>query len=181
MTNIFTNTNLNLVLPAKKRIGYLCCIKRKDFTMDMLKKPLFITLLILSAFSARSQHVGDIPLMTKTWELIADRTYKLNTKKVWAASFPAALKSLENKVLEFPGYMIPVKAGMTHSMFMLSVLPTDQCQFCGEGDIPAMIEVHSNKPVRYSDKPIKIKGKLVLNETGDYRSELFLLDAALVK
>jgi len=56
MTNIFTNTNLNLVLPAKKRIGYLCCIKRKDFTMDMLKKTVFITLLILSAFSARSQH-----------------------------------------------------------------------------------------------------------------------------
>jgi len=149
--------------------------------MHTLKKIAFVTIFILYAFSAKSQHVGDIPLMTKTWELIADRTYKLNSKKVWAASFPTALKTLENKVLEFPGYIIPVKAGMTHSLFMLSVLPTDQCQFCGEGDVPAMIEVHSKKPVRYSDKPVKIKGKLVLNETGDYRSELFLIDAELVK
>lgn len=149
--------------------------------MYTLKKIAFVTIFSLFTFSARSQHVGDIPLMNKTWELIADRTYKLNSKKVWAASFPAALKTLENKILEFPGYIIPVKAGMTHNLFMLSVLPTDQCQFCGEGDVPAMIEVHSTKPVRYSDKPVKIKGKLVLNETGDYRSELFLMDAELVK
>jgi hypothetical protein len=149
--------------------------------MHALKRTAIVAVFILYSFCAKSQHVGDIPLMTKTWELIADRTYKLNSKKVWAASFPTALKALENKVLEFPGYIIPVKAGMNHSLFMLSVLPTDQCQFCGEGDVPAMIEVHSKKPVRYSDKPVKIKGKLVLNETGDYRSELFLMDAELVK
>lgn len=149
--------------------------------MYKLREILFVAIFTSFAFSAKSQHVGDIPLMTKTWELIADRTYKLNSKKVWAASFPTALKALENKVLEFPGYIIPVKAGMNHSLFMLSVLPTDQCQFCGEGDVPAMIEVHSKKPVRYSDKPVKVRGKLVLNETGDYRSELFLMDAELVK
>lgn len=148
--------------------------------MDILKKHFLVLLFLFSASAAKSQHVGDIPLMTKTWELIADRTYKLNSKKVWAPVFPTALKSLQNRVLEFPGYIIPVKAGMTHSMFMLSVLPTDQCQFCGEGDVPAMIEVHSKKPVRYSDKPIKLKGKLVLNESGDYRSELFLMDAELI-
>lgn len=148
----------------------------------MLKNiALVASLLLILVLPAKSQHVGDIPLMTKTWELIADRTYKLNSKKIWAPSFPAALKALDNKVLEFPGYIIPVKAGMTHSMFMLSVLPTEQCQFCGEGDVPAMIEVHSKVPVRYSDKPVKIKGKLVLNESGDYRSELFLMDAVLVK
>lgn len=142
---------------------------------------IILSVLLCTGISAKAQHVGDIPLMTKTWELIADRTYKLNSKKVWAPSFPTALKALENKVLEFPGYIIPVKAGMTHSMFMLSVLPTEQCQFCGEGDVPAMIEVHAKNGVRYSDKPVKIKGKLILNESGDYRSELFLMDAELIK
>lgn len=138
-------------------------------------------LLVLFVFSftgLKAQHTSGIPLMTKTWELIADKSYKQNDKKQWVASFPAALKAMENRIVELPGYIIPVKAGLKHSLFMFSVVPTEQCPFCGQGDIPSMVEVHAASPMNYSDKPVRIKGKLVLNESGDGNSELYLLNAA---
>lgn len=137
----------------------------------------FIILLTCFSFVTKAQHSSQIPLMTKTWELIADKTYKQNSKKQWVASFPAALKAIENKTVELPGYIIPVKAGLKHSLFMFSVVPTEQCPFCGQGDIPSMIEVHALKPLPYSEKPVKIRGKLVLNESGDGNSEIYLLNA----
>ena len=143
-----------------------------------MKIRLFLLLFICFAASARAQHSSKIPLMTKVWELIADKTYKQDSKKQWVVSFPPALKALDNKVIELPGYIIPVKAGLKHSTFMFSVVPTEQCPFCGQGDIPSMIEVRAAKPLEFSEKPVRIKGKLVLNESGDGNSEIFLLNAS---
>lgn len=96
-------------------------------------------------------------------------------------TFPTKLEALQNKMVELPGYMIPINADVEHKEFMLAVVPMDQCPYCGQGDIPSMIEVKMAKELGYTDKPIKIRGKLLLNKTGDLRSEIFLLNAELVK
>jgi hypothetical protein len=96
-------------------------------------------------------------------------------------AFPARLEALHNKAVELPGYMIPINADLNHREFMLAVVPMDQCPYCGQGDIPSMVEVKMVKEVGYTDKPVRIRGKLVLNKTGDLRSEVFLLEAEQVK
>jgi len=119
--------------------------------------------------------------MTPTWELIADKYYKQTTKGKMLPVFPVGLQVLENKIIELPGYMIPIKAGMTHDRFFISILPIYQCDFCGQNGFPSMVEVHSTKGISFSDNPMKIKGKLILNDSTDPNiPEILIMDAELV-
>jgi len=147
----------------------------------LLKKTIFVFLFLTAALLAKAQPPTHIPLMNNTWKLIAGRTYKKNKDFKMVPAFPVKLEALQNKVVELPGYIIPINADLNHSEFMLAVVPMDQCPYCGQGDIPSMVEVKMGKELIYTDKPVKIRGKLMLNKTGDLRSEIFLLNAELVK
>lgn len=146
-----------------------------------LIKTFFLFIFLTIAFTLKAQPPTHVPLMTSTWKLIAERSYKKNKDFKMVPTFPAKLESMQNKFVELPGYMIPINADVEHKEFMLAVVPMDQCPYCGQGDIPSMIEVKMTKELGYTDKPIKIRGKLLLNKTGDLRSEIFLLNAELVK
>ncbi|GLU53531.1 hypothetical protein [Dyadobacter frigoris] len=147
----------------------------------ILKKTVFLFFFLVTAFALKAQPPTHVPLMTSTWKLIAERSYKKNKDFKMVPTFPAKLEALQNKLVELPGYMIPINADVEHKEFMLAVVPMDQCPYCGQGDIPSMIEVKMTKELGYTDKPIKIRGKLLLNKTGDLRSEIFLLNAELIK
>jgi hypothetical protein len=148
----------------------------------MFRKVILFLLMILGvALQANAQPPTHIPLMNSTWKMIAERTYKKNKDYKMVPAFPAKLQSMQNKVVELPGYIIPINADLNHKEFMLAVVPMDQCPYCGQGDIPSMVEVKMAKEMTYTDKPVKIRGKLLLNQSGDYRSEVFLLNAELVK
>lgn len=162
-----------------------------------MKKIFFALLLtIITVFSAKAQieefnqalGIPDhTPMMNKTWEAIDKMMYKVttvNNKKVYTPEYPPLLKALQNKVVDLPGYLVPLKSGRNHDNFMISVLPLAQCQFCGTNGIPPMVEVFMKKgnQIRFTDEPIKIKGKMVFNPeplTGN--SEIQILDAVLVK
>jgi len=116
-------------------------------------------------------------MRTKYWNLIGLRYEKQVKPLEWKVFFPAELKALNNKVIELPGYIIPTKVGNKISEFMLSVVPIESCPFCGSGDIPSMVEVKMISPIIYTSKPIKLRGKIIVNDSGDKRSEFFLLDA----
>jgi len=148
-----------------------------------MKTGLFLLLLFCISYSAATAQAppDHIPLMTNLWKMIAEKGYKQNKSFKYVANFPAKLKVYQNKEIELPGYIIPIKADFEHEKFMLAVVPYDQCAFCGQGDVPSMVEVHMAKALKHSDKPVRIKGKLLLNESGDDRSEVFLIDARLVK
>lgn len=148
----------------------------------MFRKVILFLLMILGvALQTNAQPPTHIPLMNSTWKMIAERTYKKNKNYKMVPAFPAKLLALQNKTVELPGYIIPINADLNHKEFMLAVVPMDQCPYCGQGDIPSMVEVKMAKEMTYTDKPVKIRGKLLLNQTGDYRSEVFLLNAELVK
>lgn len=125
------------------------------------------------------------PMMNVTWEAIDKMMYKVSTegnKKVYTPHYPAELKKLENKIVELPGYLVPLTSGRNHTTFMLSVLPITQCQFCGTNGIPPMVEVFmKNGSVKYSDEPIKLKGKMKFNpEPLKGNSEIQIIDATLL-
>lgn len=142
-------------------------------------------LLTLFAFVAvikvNAQAPTHVPLMDDTWRLIAQKKYVKNAQFKMVPSFPEKLQEKESSFIELRGYVIPLKAEMEYTNFMLAVVPYDQCPYCGQGDIPSMIEVYCPKGVAATDKPVKIRGKLVLNKTGDKRSEIFLMEAEQLK
>jgi hypothetical protein len=145
-------------------------------------KNLIFSLLLLISVSAKAQYLFEIPLMEdKNWSLIAEKHYiqKANGKSI--PVFPARLQVMNNKVIELPGYMVPIKTGMLHDKFMYAIVPLIQCSFCGMDGIPDMVEVHLSKGVRYTYNLIKVRGKLVLNTTGDnIVTEVMLTDAEVV-
>lgn len=153
-----------------------------------------IFLLAFTTLGAKAQIQGDMlgldipdhtPMMNSTWEAIDKMMYKVTTsgnKKVYTPHYPPELKRLENKIVEVPGYLIPLTSGRNHSTFMLSVLPIAQCQFCGTNGIPPMIEIFMKKgTVRFTEEPIKLKGKMVFNpEPLKGNAEIQIINAELI-
>lgn len=111
-----------------------------------------------------------------TWQLLNTFSIKTQNNK-YVLYFPPDLKALGNKVIELPGYMVPIKVSKQHKEFMLSVLPVQQCAFCGSGDYPPMVLVKVDKPAPYTDNVMTVKGKLILNELGGSEPEFSLFNA----
>lgn len=162
-------------------------------------KQIFIAILFsIATYTAQAQIGGGnqfpgmevpdhTPMMNKTWEAIDKMMYKVTTqgnKKIYTPEYPPVLKALENKQVDLPGYMVPLKSGRNHNTFMISVLPLAQCQFCGTNGIPPMVEIimKNGTTVKFSDEPIKLRGKMVFNpEPLKGNSEIQILDAVVVK
>ena len=132
-------------------------------------------------FSLHAQVKVHKDMRTANWNLIGLRYEKQVEPLKWVSIFPPELMALNNKVIELPGYIYPTKVGSKFSEFLLSIVPIESCPFCGTGDIPSMVEVKMASPLPFTEKPIKIKGKFVINNSGDNRSEFFLLGATQVK
>ncbi|ERJ60502.1 hypothetical protein [Sphingobacterium paucimobilis] len=159
----------------------------------MNKLFLILNFLLLSTLVSQAQlkdypnlNVPDhTPMMNNTWEIIDKMMYKVSTegnKKVYTPHYPPELKRLENKVVDLPGYIVPLNSGRNHSTFMLSVLPIAQCQFCGSNGIPPMVEIFMKKgSIKYTEEPIKIKGKMKFNpEPLKGNAEIQIVDAELI-
>ncbi|WP_147243681.1 hypothetical protein [Pedobacter miscanthi] len=142
----------------------------------MMKK--YITfLLIMISFRGFAQVNVHTDMRTPTWNLIGLKYDKQVKPLVWQAIFPPALRAINNKVIELPGFIIPTKVGNSFTEFMFSIVPVASCPYCGTGDIPSMIEVKTLKPVTWTEEPITLRGKFIINDSGDSRSTFFLLDA----
>jgi len=140
----------------------------------------YIVLIVLFFYSLTGVHAQvkvHKDMRTPTWNLIGLRYDKQVEPLKWVSIFPAELMALNNKVIELPGFIYPTKVGAKFSEFMLSIVPIESCPFCGSGDIPSMIEVKMASAIPFTDKPIKIRGKFVINNSGDNRSDFFLLGA----
>jgi hypothetical protein len=78
--------------------------------------------------------------------------------------FSKETKALNGKEVTLPGYMVPFEKGVSGKVFMLSSLPLNACFFCGVGGPESVVEVHLKEAIRYTEKPIEIKGILKLND-----------------
>lgn len=136
---------------------------------------LFTLLFYVSASMAQDHR----KMMNKTWDILATKTFAPDKAGRYVVVFPPALKALDKKAVELPGYIIPIKTGLVHQTFLLAVLPVSQCQFCGEGNIPDMVEVTMKQPLNYTDKPVTIKGVLNLNNKDTQHPEFLLKDGVI--
>jgi len=140
---------------------------------------LFVLFMAVSAICLAQVKVHK-DMRTATWNIIGLRYDQELSPGKWGSVYPAALKSLNRKIIELPGYIIPTKVGSKFTEFMFSIVPIESCPYCGTADIPAMIEVKMSRAVAITTKAIRLKGTFVINDSGDDRSEFFLLDAKLL-
>lgn len=143
--------------------------------------PCMVVLNISLGYS-QNNHNGMVvheAVMNSAWRAI--NTLNNQYSGLGDAKFAPELRALHNKTVTLSGYMIPVRSAPRHERFMLSVLPILQCMFCGQGDIPPMIEIlMKDRAIPYSDFPVEIRGRLVLDIRADGGAEVRILDSELM-
>lgn len=122
-----------------------------------------------------------------TWKTLADVSYESTEDEFGMVNMPIfsdGIKALEGTEVTMPGYIVPaggLEAVFQPDHFILSSLPLAACFFCGVGGPETVVEVYLDEPIEYTDTPIKIKGKLVLNAHDIYQLMYILEDAELVE
>ena len=94
--------------------------------------------------------------------------------------FSASVKTLENKTIVLPGYMVPLENETSSNRIMLSSLPLNACFFCGVGGPETVVEVYLNKKTSYIEKPLEVKGTLILNDDDPDQMIYVLKDAEIL-
>jgi hypothetical protein len=139
-------------------------------------KKIFPALFLIGAFSSHAQKSIYKGLPSLIWP----KLYNINFQKNGDLDKPLFTKeviALGNKQITLPGYMVPFENGMKGAHFMLSSLPLNACFFCGVGGPETVVEIFLSKPVTYTDKPVEIKGKLILNDKDPDKMIYQLVDA----
>ncbi|MCO4292311.1 hypothetical protein NF867_05480 [Solitalea sp. MAHUQ-68] len=154
----------------------------------MIKKNIFKLILVVALIATTNitkaqqsekppEHVA---IKSVSWDIINDLSYKMDKAGDYTPVFSDRLKGINGKTIDLKGYIVPFKMGAKHKNFAISVLPISQCYFCGQGNIPPMVEVVMKEPIPYTDKIITVKGKVKLNPSDSNHMEILLEEAEQV-
>jgi len=144
-----------------------------------MKKLGLIVLLTLGVLVAKSQTII-------TWEVLKDVKFT----EEWSEEFQAfymvpqfgnKVKSLDGKVVQIRGYIIPVD--VVQDYYVLSANPYSSCFFCGQAGPESVMEIQLKKSYDglRMDKIVTFKGKLRLNADDIYQLNYVLEDAEVVE
>jgi hypothetical protein len=143
---------------------------------------ILIFLLFLLPLNLSAQHEIHDRITSETWETIATIKHRVIDDYEYYPVFNEKIKALDGKQVTLKGYIVPIKDGFEHSSFLLSVLPINQCFFCGKNGIPMMVEVHLKKPVKYTPAVIQVKGTMKLHEVNAaFSCPVIIKDSALIQ
>lgn len=99
------------------------------------------------------------------------------------------VRQYEGKIIEVEGFIIPhdIAADAMASMdddgqqFMFSAYPLASCFFCGGAGAESVMEAFPKEPLQYTDRKIKIRGRLEFNTTNFLKLPYLLKDVVLVE
>jgi hypothetical protein len=140
-----------------------------------IQRILFVLLVSLT-FSSHAQKSVYKGLPSLVWPKLYVISFQKNGD-IDKPIFTKEVLAFSNKQIILPGYMVPFENGMKGSHFMLSSLPLNACFFCGAGGPETVVEIFLSKPITYTDKPVEIKGKLILNDKDPDKMIYQLVDA----
>lgn len=129
-----------------------------------------------------------LPLTTQAqsdnvWRNLAEVSYEIsedNFGELYVPVFSDKIKSLEGKVVEADGYIIPFEGMFKPEHIILSSLPLAECFFCGSGGPETVMEVMMASPIKYTSKRVRVRGKLTLNSKDPEKLMYILTDAELL-
>ncbi|MFD2037224.1 hypothetical protein ACFSKL_20670 [Belliella marina] len=117
------------------------------------------------------------------WRDLSEVTYKIGEDdfgELYVPVFSSKIKSIEGKVVEADGYIIPFEGMFKPEHIILSSLPLAECFFCGSGGPETVMEVMLKTPIKYTSKRVKVRGKLTLNDDDPEKLMYILVDAELL-
>lgn len=117
------------------------------------------------------------------WKSLSEVSYKISEDQygeLYVPVFSENIRKLEGKVVEADGYIIPFEGMFKPEHIILSSLPLAECFFCGSGGPETVMEVMLAKPIKYTSKRVKVRGKLTLNAKDPEKLMYILKDAELI-
>lgn len=156
----------------------------------MINKLLKTTVLLSSILLLSSAILpkGINPGLKGIWKTLSNVTFKSKKDPTFGyyvdvPIFSKEVKALEGKIVEVEGYIIPVEGYQRQGYFVFSAYPYNLCYFCGGAGPETVMEVFTKKgtTIKYTAKPITIKGKLVLNSKDVNKLMYLLEDVVLIE
>lgn len=134
-----------------------------------MKKLLTLAGLMLGTFTGWAQSAQQHALLkdqmdSMNWGIIGSVKFRSPKADEYYAVYNEMISRFAGRQFELEGYIVPIKNGMKQSKFMLSTLPINQCFYCGKNGIPTMIMVEMAEPVKFTFKPVTVKGTLKLDD-----------------
>ena len=145
-----------------------------------MNRSLMIIVFVTASLAANAQSSSYKGIPSLVWAKLYDISYETATDQYgeyMVPKFSDETQKLDGQVVTLPGYMIPFETGFNESHFILSSLPLNACFFCGVGGPESVIEVYSSRDVKYTDRPIEIRGKLTLNSEDPDQFMYILVDS----
>lgn len=145
-------------------------------------KKAVVCILVLCASEALAQKSTYKGFPSLIWPKLYDITFMKGRDALGEFEkpvFPEAVKSLKDKTIVLPGYMVPLENATSSSRIMLSSLPLNACFFCGVGGPETVVEVNLKTKTSWIEKPIEVKGTLRLNDE-DPDQMIYILENAEV-
>ncbi|RWY47468.1 hypothetical protein EPL05_21870 [Mucilaginibacter gilvus] len=140
--------------------------------------------ILICSITAKSQaqHNPNDKVSSFNWDIIDMVMFKKVNDTTVIPVYSESVQRFENRHFQLTGYMIPMKAGMKQTKFMISTLPINQCYFCGKNGNPIMVIVNAKSPVTFTFKTVTVDGILKLdNGNAFYLPPVYLNDAKLIE
>ena len=116
----------------------------------------------------------------KVWKSLSTVSYTIEEDEsgsLYVPVFSDAAKQLEGKTVSVSGYIVPFDGMFKPQHIILSALPLSSCFFCGVGGPETVMEVFLKEPIKYTESPVTVSGKLKLNSS-DYEKLMYVLEEA---
>jgi hypothetical protein len=144
--------------------------------MKLLKLTVVLLLLVVGV-------TGNVKAQDQTanyWNILAEVSYKMEEDEygeLYVPEFSSEVKELEGKEITLQGFIIPFEGMFKPMHLILSSLPIDACFFCGTGGPETVAEVFMENEIKYTARPVRIKGKLKVNRN-DLNELMYVLENA---
>jgi hypothetical protein len=144
-----------------------------------MRLKVFFLATFLVSFSASAQKLTYRGFPSLIWPTLYNLEYEKakESEGIDKPVFNEKTKILAGKKIVLPGYMVPFTDGMKSENFLLSSLPLSACFFCGVGGPETVVQVFTDRPVNYTDKPVEIRGILRLNDS-DPEKMIYILEGS---
>lgn len=146
----------------------------------MNRSGFFINIMVLMLVLASSTILFAQSSPGNYWNVLAQVNYKIEEDEygeLYVPEFSSEIKNLEGKEIMLQGFIMPNEGMLKPKRFILSSLPIDACFFCGTGGPETVAEVYLKEEMKYTARPVRLKGRLKLNKD-DLNELMYVLENA---
>ncbi len=126
-----------------------------------------VMILLLIFISSLSVSQAQSSSRKNYWDVLSRVKFEVQQDEygeLYVPAFSKEIEELEGREIVLQGFIIPFEGMFKPKRIILSSLPVDACFFCGTGGPETVAEVYLKEEIKYTARPVRIRGKLKINK-----------------